>query len=64
MRAFEPDELKRVSIAKVSRAKVPVQELRRDNHRGSARGWASVATSIGLICLIILVLAVIAGVRP
>ena len=64
MRAFEPDELERVSIAKAPRPKVPVAERGQDRGPGSSKGFASLATSIGLICLIILVLAMIAGVRP
>ena len=64
MWAFEPDELEKVSIAKVPRPKVPVHERSHDGARGSPRGLTSLATSIGLICLIILVLAMIAEARP
>ena len=61
MRAFEPDELDRVSIAEVRQAKVPVHERRQDPPRRWDKRFASLATSVGLICLIILVLAMIAG---
>ena len=61
MRAFEPEELERVSIARVRQSKVAAPERRQDRGPGSARGLASLATSVGLICLIILVLAMIAG---
>ena len=64
MRAFEPDELEKVSIAKVPQARVPLHERRQDRGRRSDKGFASLATSIGLIYLIILVLAMIAGARP
>src|SRR5271165_840316 len=64
MRAFEPEELEKVSIAKVRQSKVAVPERRQDRVPRSANGVASLATSVGLICLIILVLAVIAGARP
>ena len=64
MQAFEPSELEKVSIAKLPQPKVPVHEGRQDQGPGSAKGFVSLATSIGLICLIILVLAVIAGARP
>ena len=64
MQAFEPDELEKVSIAKIPRPKVPVREHTQDRGRGSAKGFASLAMSIGLICLIILVLAVIVAARP
>jgi hypothetical protein len=61
MRAFEPEELQKVSIAKVRQSKAAVPERSLERGRGSAKGLASLATSVGLICLIILVLAMIAG---
>jgi hypothetical protein len=61
MRAFEPEELERVLIAKVPRPTGPFPERRQDRRPSSAKGFASLAMSIGLICLIILVLAMIAG---
>ena len=61
MRAFEPDELEKVSIIAVPRSKTGARELRPDRRASSARGLASLATSIGSICLIILVLAVLDG---
>jgi hypothetical protein len=61
MRAFEPDELERVSLAKVPRPKVPVNEHRQVHGRGSAKRFVSLATSIGLICLILVVLAMLMG---
>jgi hypothetical protein len=61
MRAFEPEELEQVSIAKVRQSKVAVPERRQDRASRSAHGVASLATSAGLICLIILVLAMIAA---
>ena len=64
MRAFEPEELENVSIAPVRRSKVAVPERRQDRVPRSANGVASLATTVGLICLIILVLAMIAGARP
>jgi hypothetical protein len=65
MRAFEPDELVKVPPAKVPRPKMPVHEPGRDGGRDSSNnGFVSLATSIGLICLIVLVLAIIAGARP
>ena len=62
MRAFEPEELEKVSVAKVRQ--VPVHERRQDHPRGWDKRLASLATSVGLICLIVLVLAMIAGMRP
>ena len=64
MRAFEPEELERVSFAEVRQARVPVHERRQDPPRRWDKRLASLATSVGLICLIILVLAMIAGARP
>jgi hypothetical protein len=64
MLAFEPYELEKVSIAKVPQPKVPVHERRQERAPGSAKRFVTLATSIGLICLIILVLAMIAGARP
>jgi hypothetical protein len=64
MRAFEPEQLEKVSITKVPRPKVPVHEPSRDGRRGSSNGFVALATPIGLICLIVLVLALIAGARP
>ena len=61
MRAFEPEELEKVSIAKVQQSKAAVPERSLQRGRGSAKGLASLATTVGLICLIILVLAMIAG---
>ena len=61
MRAFEPEELEKVLVAQVRRSKVAVPERRQDRVPRSANGVASLATSVGLICLIILVLAMIAG---
>jgi hypothetical protein len=62
MRAFEPDELEKVSIVAVSRPKVLAREHRPDRRASSVGGFASLATSFGLICLILLVLAALAGV--
>ena len=59
MRAFEPEELEKVSIVKAPRTKVPVHEPTQ-HQQGSANRFVSLATSVGLICLIVLVLAVIA----
>jgi hypothetical protein len=64
MRAFEPEELERVSIAPVVRPKMSVHERRQVRSRGSTKRFISLAMSVGLICLIILVLAVLAGARP
>ena len=61
MQAFEPEELERVSIAEVRQAKVKVHERRQDRPSRWDKRFASLATSVGLICLIILVLAMIAG---
>ena len=61
MRAFEPEELERVSIAKVSRPKVPFHERRQDRGRSSAKRFVSLATSIGLICLILMVFVMLMG---
>jgi hypothetical protein len=61
MQAFEPEELERVSIAEVRQAKVKVHERRQDRPSRWDERFASLATSVGLICLIILVLAMIAG---
>ena len=58
MRAFEPEELEKV---KVQQSKVTLPERRQDRVPRSARGVVSLATSVGLICLIILVLAMIAA---
>jgi hypothetical protein len=60
MRAFEPEELEKVSIAKVRQSKVSVPDRRHDRAPASAKRFASLGMSIGLICLIILVLALIA----
>jgi hypothetical protein len=64
MRAFEPCELERVSIAAIPQPKLRLPERRPDRELGTAERFASLATSVGLICLIVLVLAVIAGARP
>jgi hypothetical protein len=64
MRAFEPDELVKVSITKVPRPKVPVHERSHDGGRAASKGFAFLATAIALICVMILVLAMIAGTRP
>jgi hypothetical protein len=61
MRAFAPEELEKVSIVKVRQSKAAVPERSLQRGRGSAKGLASLATTVGLICLIILVLAMIAG---
>ena len=61
MRAFEPEELEKVLLVKVRQGRVAVPERRQDRVPRSAKGVASLATSVGLICLIILVLAIIAG---
>ena len=61
MRAFEPEELEKVSIAEVRQANVPVHERRQDPPRRWDKRFASLATSVGLICFIALVLALIAG---
>jgi hypothetical protein len=63
MRAFEPSELKKVAPVKVPRPKVPVHQLRHDRGIGWAE-WFALVTSLVLICLIALVLAMLAGVGP
>jgi hypothetical protein len=60
MRAFEPFELEKVAIAKVPLPQVNVHQHRQDRGLGSA-GWSGLITSLSLICLIALVLALIAG---
>ena len=60
-RAFEPEELEKASIAQVRRSKVAVPERGQDRVQRSANGVTSLGTSVGFICLIILVLAMIAG---
>jgi hypothetical protein len=62
MQAFEPCELEKVSNAKIPQQRVSIHQRRQD--RGLSPKFVSLATSIGLICLIILVLAVIAGAGP
>jgi hypothetical protein len=61
VRAFKPDELERVLIAKVPRPKVLVHEHRQMHGRGLAKRFVSLARSIGLICLILVVLAMLMG---
>jgi hypothetical protein len=51
MRAFEPEELEKVSIVKVRQSKAAVPERSLQRGRGSAKGLASLATTVGLICL-------------
>jgi hypothetical protein len=63
MRAFEPEQLEKVSITKLPRPKVPVHEHSHDGGRAASKGFAFLTTSIALICLMILVLAMIAGAR-
>jgi len=58
MRAFEPEELEKVSITSVSVRKVRLHERRRNGH--GAEQFALV-TIVSLIYLVMLVLDVIAG---
>jgi hypothetical protein len=64
MQAFEPCELEKVSNAKIPQQRVSIHQRRQDRGLSPAKKFVSLATSIGLICLIILVLAVIAGAGP
>jgi hypothetical protein len=61
MRAFEPGELERVSIPKPQQSKPAIPERRQNGGLIGAERFTSLATSVGLICFIILVLAMIAG---
>ena len=64
MRAFEPSELKKVTVAKVTPAsKVHVHDHRHDRGLGWGERFG-LLMSIVLVCLIVLVLMVLAGAGP
>jgi hypothetical protein len=54
----------KVSIAKVQQAGALAHERSQNSGWRWDREFTALATSVGLICLIVLVLALIAGVRP
>jgi hypothetical protein len=63
MRAFEPSELKKVSIFKISPPKLAAPALRRERQLGSVTHFGFFASALGLIYIVVLLLAVVAGVR-
>jgi hypothetical protein len=63
MRALEPSELETVSISKISPLRLAFPQLRHERRLGSVSQFGFFASALGLIYIVVLLLAVVAGVR-